>query len=118
LAVEPSPGRGLAASHPAPETFSRRALLGTTAAGSLILLAQGAGQSIGGPLRALAFLLPRGRTRPGPLGFPVNKTAAGAGITRAHVGPAWRLELVGARAVRLSRAELLALPQHSYDLPI
>jgi DMSO/TMAO reductase YedYZ molybdopterin-dependent catalytic subunit len=110
--------RPLTASSPAPVTMSRRALLGTTAAGSLLLLAQGAGQSIGGPLRALAFLLPRGQARPGPLGFPVNKTAVGAGITTAHVGPAWRLELVGERTLRLSREQLLALPQHTYELPI
>lgn len=114
-----SPGeRPLTASSPGPATMSRRALLGTTAAGSLLLLTQGAGQSIGGPLRALAFLLPRGQVRPGPLGFPVNKTAIGAGITSARVGSAWRLELVGERSLLLSRAQLLALPQHTYELPI
>jgi DMSO/TMAO reductase YedYZ molybdopterin-dependent catalytic subunit len=114
-----TPGtRPLTASSPAPATMSRRALLGTTAAGSLLLLAQGAGQSIGGPLRALAFLLPRGQVRPGPLGFPVNKTASGAGITVARVGPGWRLGLVGERSLVLSRAQLLALPQHTYELPI
>ena len=111
-------GGSLTAVAPGPETMSRRALLGTVTAGSILLLIQGAGQSIGGPLRALAFLLPRGRTRPGPLGFPVNKTWAGSGITRSEVAARWRLELVGGRSLKLSRAELLALPQHSYELPI
>jgi DMSO/TMAO reductase YedYZ molybdopterin-dependent catalytic subunit len=100
--------------------MSRRALLGTVGAGSLILLVQGAGQSIGGPFRALAFLLPRGRDRPGPLGFPVNKTAVAAGVTGSKAGPSWRLELIGDRGVpvMLSREQLLAMPQYTYDLPI
>jgi DMSO/TMAO reductase YedYZ molybdopterin-dependent catalytic subunit len=108
----------LAAASPAPASMSRRALLGTVAAGSLLLLVQGAGQSIGGPFRALAFLLPRGRVRPGPLGFPVNKTAIAAGVTDSKAGPSWRLELAGGRGVSLTREQLLALPQYTYDLPI
>jgi DMSO/TMAO reductase YedYZ molybdopterin-dependent catalytic subunit len=98
--------------------MSRRALLGTVAAGSMILLVQGAAQSIGGPLRELAFLLPRGRDRPGPLGFPVNRTAVAVGITAPEVGSSWRLQLVGSRMVSLSREQLLAMPQHTYELPI
>jgi DMSO/TMAO reductase YedYZ molybdopterin-dependent catalytic subunit len=100
--------------------MSRRTLLATVGAGSLLLLVQGAGQSIGGPLRPLAFLLPRGRIRPGPLGFPVNKTALAAGVTTGNVGSSWRLELVGGRStpLSLSREQLLALPQHTYELPI
>jgi DMSO/TMAO reductase YedYZ molybdopterin-dependent catalytic subunit len=108
----------LVAVSPGPQTMSRRVLLGTVGAGSLLLLVQGAGQSIGGPLRSLAFLLPRGQVRPGRLGFPVNKTAVAAGITAPRVGSAWRLQLVGSRSVSLSREQLLALPQHTYDLPI
>jgi DMSO/TMAO reductase YedYZ molybdopterin-dependent catalytic subunit len=106
---------------PRPATMSRRALLGTVGVGSLFLLIQGAGQSIGGPLRSLALFAPRGRgqTRSGPDGFPVNRTAAAARITAGEVGPGWRLKLVaGARTVALSRAQLLAMTQHSYDLPI
>jgi DMSO/TMAO reductase YedYZ molybdopterin-dependent catalytic subunit len=108
----------LTAARPAPATMSRRALLATVGAGSLLLLLQGAGQSVGGPFRALAFLLPRGRDRPGPLGFPVNKTALAAGISAPSIGASWRLHLVGKRSVSLSREQLLALPQHTYDLPI
>jgi DMSO/TMAO reductase YedYZ molybdopterin-dependent catalytic subunit len=108
----------LAAPSPAPASMSRRALLATVGAGSLILLVQGAAQSIGGPVRGLAFLLPRGRVRPGPLGFPVNRTAVAVGITAPEVGSSWRLQLAGARTVSLSREQLLALPQYTYELPI
>lgn len=110
--------RSLAAASPAPVTMSRRALLATVGAGSVLLLLQGAGQSLGGPFRGLAFLLPRGRARPGPLGFPVNNTATAAGISAPSVGASWRLTLVGEHSVSLSREQLLALPQHTYDLPI
>jgi DMSO/TMAO reductase YedYZ molybdopterin-dependent catalytic subunit len=98
--------------------MSRRALLGTVGAGSFLLLVQGAGQSLGGPFRSLAFLLPRGRVRPGPLGFPVNKAWAASGISAPAVGGSWRLALVGPRSISLSRQQLFALPQHTYDLPI
>ena len=104
---------------PAAASMSRRALLGTVGVGSLFLLIQGAGQSIGGPLRALAFLGPRGQTRSGPDGFPVNRTARTAQITPEMVGSAWQLELVaGRRTVKLSRTQLEAMAQRSYDLPI
>jgi DMSO/TMAO reductase YedYZ molybdopterin-dependent catalytic subunit len=108
----------LTATSPAPTTMSRRALLATVGAGSFLLLLQGAGQSIGGPFRWLSFLLPRGHVRPGPLGFPVNKTAVAAGISDKVAGASWRLALVGEHSVSLSREQLLALPQHTYDLPI
>jgi DMSO/TMAO reductase YedYZ molybdopterin-dependent catalytic subunit len=110
--------RSLAATAPGSPTMSRRALLATVGAGSVLLLVQGAGQSLGGPFRALAFLLPRGRVRPGPLGFPVNKTWAASGVSVKTIGPAWRLELVGSRSLFLTRAQLLSLPQHTHDLPI
>jgi DMSO/TMAO reductase YedYZ molybdopterin-dependent catalytic subunit len=110
--------QSLAATSPAPATLSRRALLGTVGAGAVLLGLQGAGQSLGGPFRSLAFLLPRGRAGSGPLGFPVNRTAAAVGITAPAVGRSWRVDLVGERSVSLSREQLLALPQHTYELPI
>jgi len=119
--VTPLPTHGapsLAAASPAPATMSRRALMATVGAGSVLLALQGAGQSLGGPFRVLAFLLPRGRLRPGPLGFPVNKAWAAAGIPGANVGASWRLALEGRRSVSLTRGQLMALPQHTYDLPI
>jgi DMSO/TMAO reductase YedYZ molybdopterin-dependent catalytic subunit len=48
----------------------------------------------------------------------VNKTAVSRGIMARDAGPTWRLELVGPRRMRLSRADLLAMPLHTYDLPI
>jgi DMSO/TMAO reductase YedYZ molybdopterin-dependent catalytic subunit len=84
-----------------------------------LLLLQGAGQAIGGPFRSLAFLAPRGHRGSGPNGFTVNRTAAAAQITHEKVGPDWRLELVaGPRTLSFSRAQLLAMPQQTHDLPI
>jgi DMSO/TMAO reductase YedYZ molybdopterin-dependent catalytic subunit len=94
-------------------------LLGTIGSGSLFLLVQGAGQSIGGPLRDIALFAPRSLHRGGPNGFPVNRTALAAAITPARVGRRWRLRLLAAgRTIALSREELLGMPQHTYDLPI
>jgi DMSO/TMAO reductase YedYZ molybdopterin-dependent catalytic subunit len=104
---------------PARATMSRRALLGTVGAGSLFLLVQGAGQSLGGPLRELALLAPRGLRRRGANGFPVNRTAAAAAIRPERIGSAWRLRLVaGPRRVSLTRARLMTMTQHTYALPI
>jgi hypothetical protein len=104
----------LAAVAPDPPTVSRRGLLLGVGAGSLALLAANAGQSIGGPLRATAFLAPR---RDG--GFPVNKTARAAGVTPAMTGASYRLVLAGGDAeLRLRREELLALPQATHTLTL
>ena len=100
----------LKAARPAPMTISRRGLLAFTGAGAGLVLIGNAGQAIGGPFRQLAFLAPR---RDG--GFPVNKTARVAGITPQMTGPSYRLDLGGRQ---LSRADLLALPQHTQSLPI
>jgi DMSO/TMAO reductase YedYZ molybdopterin-dependent catalytic subunit len=101
---------------PAPDaaTISRRGLLAAVGGGSLALLVANAGESIGGPLRATAFLAPR---RSG--GFPVNKTAAGAKVTEEMVGAGYRLVLRGGpRELRLSRDDLLALPQATHTLTL
>jgi DMSO/TMAO reductase YedYZ molybdopterin-dependent catalytic subunit len=105
---------------PAAPTISRRGVLAFAGAGALLLLAANAGQSIGGPLRRVAFLAPRRRpTGAGSAAFPVNKTARAAGVTPAMTGPGWRLELRhGGRTVRLGRAELEAMPQRTARLPI
>jgi DMSO/TMAO reductase YedYZ molybdopterin-dependent catalytic subunit len=110
---------GLAPVAPADPTITRRGLLGLVGAGSATLLVANVGQSIGGPLRSTAFLAPRRATRPGPNGFPVNKTARAARITPAMTGAAWRLRLsAGERSVELSRAQLLALELRTEHLPI
>lgn len=105
---------------PAAATISRRGLIGTVAAGSVGLAVMAAGQSIGGPLRELALLTPRGTSadRPGPNGFPINRTFLDAGIEARRTGAEWRLELGGARGLQLSRADLLAMPQRTESLPI
>jgi DMSO/TMAO reductase YedYZ molybdopterin-dependent catalytic subunit len=109
----------LIATAPGPATTSRRGFLAVVGAGSLLLLLQGLGDSLGGPLRGLAFLGPRDRVGPGPNGFAVNRTARAAAITAADVDARWALQLQSAQhSLRLSRAQLLAMPQHTYDLPI
>ena len=104
---------GLVATDPAPATMSRRGVFAFAGAGALTLLAANVGQSIGGPLRSVAFLAPRRED------FPVNKRAAAAGVTPDMVGPSYQLVLRKDDAVvALSREDLLALPQHTARLPI
>lgn len=104
---------------PAAPTISRRGMLLTVAASAAGIGVMMAGQVIGGPLRKIALLAPRGRQPgSGPNDFQVNKTADAAGITPDLTGPDWRLKLAGASAATLSRDDLLAMPQHTYDLPI
>jgi DMSO/TMAO reductase YedYZ molybdopterin-dependent catalytic subunit len=104
----------LVAIAPDAPVLSRRALLAAVGGGSAALLVANAGESIGGPLRRIAFLAPR---RDG--GFPVNKTAAGAKVTEAMTGPAYRLVLAGGGGeIALSREELLALPQATHTLTL
>ena len=104
---------GLVAADPAPPTITRRGLFAFAGGASALLLVANAGESIGGPVRKLAFLAPRRES------FPVNKTAARAKVTAAMVGPAYRLRLSGGpRDMALSRDDLLALPQHTARLSI
>ena len=110
----------LAATDPAPATMSRRGALALAGGGSLGIVALTVGQTLGGPLREVALLAPRGRSYgDGPNDFQVNKPAASAGVTEEMAGPQWRLHLRGGEEERfLSREDLLALDQHAYDLPI
>ncbi|MER6038593.1 molybdopterin-dependent oxidoreductase [Streptomyces sp. NPDC001835] len=116
------PESDLAAPRPDPPTVSRRGALWLVGGGSLLLFLTTVGQSLGGPFRRTALLAPHGGPDPGggPNGFQINKTAAYAGIDAAETGEeAWRLVVTGRTGtVRLSRAELLRLPQHSSSLPI
>ncbi len=117
---EPPDSQGLVATDPAEPTMSRRGALALVGGGSLTLFAMTAGQSLGGPLRSTALLAPRGQDYgEGPNGFQVNKTAFAAGVIGPQTGASWQLELIGpGDPVRLGRGELLALPQHSAELPI
>ncbi|MYQ40938.1 sulfoxide reductase catalytic subunit YedY [Streptomyces sp. LamerLS-316] len=111
----------LASPDPAAPTVSRRGALAVVGAGSLLLLVTSAGRSFDGGLRRTALLTPRGGAEPGsgPDGFQINKTAAKVGIVPAETGERWRLTVAGpAGEFRLSRAELLAMGQHSAALPI
>lgn len=106
---------GLVAAEPAAPTVSRRGALALVGSGALLLAVLTVGQTLGGPARGVALLVPRGRGRD----FPVNKTASVAGITPAAVGPGWRLTLRGGPAdVVLDRAALARLPQRTARLPI
>ena len=111
--TKPEPEGELVSPDPAAPTISRRGLLAFAGAGAATLLVANAGQSIGGPLRKLAFLAPRRED------FPVNKTAAAAGVDVRMTGAGYALKLrVGDREIALTRDQLLALPQRTARLPI
>ncbi|MET9390545.1 molybdopterin-dependent oxidoreductase [Streptomyces sp. NPDC006624] len=115
-------GSDLVPTRPAEPTVSRRGALWFVGSGSLLLFATTAGQSFDGLPRRTALLAPHGGADPGsgPNGFQINKTAAYAGIDAARTSEeAWRLVVTGRTGtVRLSRAQLSALPLHSAALPI
>ncbi|MET7509740.1 molybdopterin-dependent oxidoreductase [Streptomyces albidoflavus] len=119
--VAPGERDELASPAPAGATVSRRGALAVVGAGSLLLLVTSVGRSFDGAWRRTALLTPRGGAEPGsgPNGFQINKTARKAGIAAADTGERWRLTLAGpAGELRLSRAQLLALEQHTAELPI
>jgi len=109
---------------PAAPTISRRGALAFAGAGSLLVLVLSVGQSLGGPLRRTALLAPHGQDLgTGPNDFQINQTAAEVGVSAAETGASWRLTLdhagaTGPPPLRLSRAELLAMEQHTAYLPI
>ena len=109
----------LVAVNPGPATISRRGVLALVAGSSAAVAVFTVGQTVGGWTRTVALLAPRGRSYgSGPNDFQVNITAATAGIRAAETDDTWRLEVVGVRTVSFSRAELLAMPLHTEDLPI
>ncbi len=122
-AAPPDPeADGLVPVAPGPVTVSRRGAFALVASGSALLFLLTAGASISDRVRATALFSARGRTGgSGPTGFPVNKTAESAGVTDAASDPGWQLQLSGpggAAAVSFSRDQLLAMPQHTADVPI
>lgn len=54
----------------------------------------------------------------GPSGVPINRTAKKADVLESAMSPDWKLTVLGASTITLSRADLLALPQYTVDLPI
>jgi DMSO/TMAO reductase YedYZ molybdopterin-dependent catalytic subunit len=111
---------GLVADHPAEPTMSRRGALALVGSGALLIGVLTVGQTLGGAARGAALLLPRGRgLRDSKGDFPVNKTAAAAGITPESVDASWRLTLRGGPAeVVLDRAALAGMAQTAARLPI
>ena len=111
---------GLVPTDPGPPTLSRRGALALVGGGSLLVAVLTVGQSIGGVARDAALLIPRGRSYgDGPNDFQINKTAVAASIDPSTTGPAWRLSLTGgAGEVTLDREMLMAMHQHTADLPI
>lgn len=108
------------ATDPRPATISRRgfvAVVGGTSVGLTVMMA---GQVIGGPLRNLGVLAPRGRDYgSGPNDFQINKTAASAGVTSTDAGPGWTLRVTaGDREEILTRDELLVMKHATHELPI
>lgn len=110
----------LVAPHPAPATLSRRGALALVGGGTLLVAILTAGQTLGGLSRHAALLLPRGRSYgSGPNDFQINRTAKAAQIDPAMTGAQWRLTVLGGpQPIRLDRAALLAMPQHTATLPI
>ena len=114
---EPMDVDGLVALQPSAPTMSRRGLLGLVGGASALVTVVTIGETVGP--RPLALLSARGQSYgSGPSDFQVNRTAQTAGITAADTGDAYRLVLKGATEITLTRAELLALPQHTARLPI
>ncbi|MGI8535372.1 MAG: molybdopterin-dependent oxidoreductase [Mycobacteriales bacterium] len=96
--------------------LSRRGLLRTTWAAASLALVATAGQTVPW-LRHVSLL--GVRSGDGPLGVPINRTAAEAGVPADAGGDAWRLEVVYAgTTTRFTRTELEAMGQTDAELPI
>ncbi len=95
---------------------SRRWLLAAAGSASATVALATAGMTVPW-LRGVSVLAVRsGR---GPQGVPVNKTARSAGVQQRALDPAWALLVSGpSGSVRLTLAELAAMPQHEVELPI
>ncbi len=116
---EPPDEYGLVSRDPAPATLSRRGLLAGVGGAALLVLGLSVGQTAGP--RQLALLSPRGRSYgEGPNDFQINRTFGVTGIDPTQTQSSYRLTLTGptGKQVRLSRDELLAMPQSTEELPI
>jgi len=102
----------------ADDGLDRRRFLGAVFGTSALLTLFTVGQTFW-PLRKLALLAPR-RPDVGPQGFPVNRTAAAAGVSESSMSPDYRLTVTGrvSEALSFDVDQLRALPQHSAVLPI
>jgi hypothetical protein len=96
---------------------SRRGFITAVGVSTATVVALTAGQSFAA-LSPLNIFGPRVKGT-GPAGLPVNRTAKAAQVLDTAVAPDWSLSIAnGSRTISLSRADLLALPQTTVDLPI
>lgn len=109
---------GTSAADPAEGAVDRRRFLASIFATSGLLVLVTVGETVR-PLARFALLAPR-RPDTGPQGFPVNKTAAEAGVHADATNANYRLVIEGKvrRPLSFSRHDLAALPQHETVLPI
>jgi hypothetical protein len=103
---------------PSPEpAVSRRGFITAVGVSTATVVALTAGQSFAA-LSPFNIFAPRVKGT-GPAGLPVNRTAKAAQVLDTAVSSDWRLTVSnGSRTVALSRADLLALPQTTVELPI
>ena len=93
----------------------RTVLAGTWLAAGVATLVT-AGQTVPW-IRKASVLAPRSGT--GPQGMPINRTARAAGVLRIAQSPDYRLTVTnGATVKSFSVAELAAMPQSTFRLPI
>jgi DMSO/TMAO reductase YedYZ molybdopterin-dependent catalytic subunit len=98
--------------------LDRRGFIGAVALAAGAVTLTTVGQTFR-PLRSLALFAPR-RPDVGPQGIPVNKSAIGARVVEPAKSAEYRLTVGGnvRRELSLTREQLLAMPQHTADLPI
>ncbi|QHK22121.1 molybdopterin-dependent oxidoreductase [Pseudarthrobacter psychrotolerans] len=97
--------------------WSRRGFLAAITASTAVVVLTTAGQSFTW-LAGLNFFAPR-RMDTGPQEVPINRTAAQAGVAAAALAPDWVLAVSsGSVQKTFTLAQLSALPQYSYGLPI
>ena len=103
---------------PDPEPgVSRRGFVTAVGVSTVAVVALTAGQSFAA-LSPFNIFAPRAKGT-GPAGLPVNRTAKAAQVLDTAVAPDWSLTIAnGSRTISMTRAELLALPQTTVDLPI
>jgi hypothetical protein len=102
---------------PAAPRTSRRGFLAVVGVVSAALVALTAGQSF--KLLDGANVFGARKQGVGPNGLPVNRTAAAAKIEETATDPGWVLTVSnGDESRAFTRAQLLALPQHTVELPI
>ncbi|MGV8965016.1 MAG: molybdopterin-dependent oxidoreductase [Cellulomonas sp.] len=96
--------------------LSRRGLLQVTVAAAALAVVSTAGSTVPALRRISVFGVRSGR---GPQGIPINRSAAAAGVQVSALAADFALTVVhGDRQVRLTSAQLTALPQHTAVLPI